>query len=247
MLPVTAKTSASKDLKAVITAISTLVEEATFVANSDGITFRGMDPSHVALVDIVWPHAAFKEYKCEKEVKFGIRIDEMAKVVKRADKKDDMEIKIDDNQLLLAVGRGKKYTLRLIEPLASETPLPKIPYDTKISMPTAGFSRIVGDVHVVADYLTITAEGSKASFSGKGDAGEVVIDVDADNTVDVSTVNPGSGTYSLEYLSPIIKAIDAAIETITCEFSDAKPLRVEFPFAETGRIHFYLAPRVAAK
>ena len=243
-MPVIAKTNGSEDLKAVITAISTLVEEATFVANSDGITFRGMDPSHVALVDVVWPRAAFEKYECEKEVRFGVRIDELAKVVKRADKKDDMEIRIDDNQLLLTVGRSKKYTLRLIEPLASETPLPKIPYDTKISMPTAKFGGIIGDVGVVADYLTINAEGSKASFSGKGDSGEVVIDVDADEMVDMSTVNPGSGTYSLEYLSPTIKAVGMTVKNVICEFSGSKPLRVEFPFTETGRIHFYLAPRV---
>ena len=41
-----AKTSGSDDLKAIISAISTLVEEATFVATAEGITFRGMDPSH---------------------------------------------------------------------------------------------------------------------------------------------------------------------------------------------------------
>ena len=50
-----AKTSGSDDLKAIISAISTLVEEATFVATAEGITFRGMDPSHVALIDISWP------------------------------------------------------------------------------------------------------------------------------------------------------------------------------------------------
>ena len=53
-----AKTSGSDDLKAIISAISTLVEEATFVANAEGITFRGMDPSHVALIDISWPSMA---------------------------------------------------------------------------------------------------------------------------------------------------------------------------------------------
>ncbi|MCH7649413.1 MAG: DNA polymerase sliding clamp, partial [Thaumarchaeota archaeon] len=49
-----AKTSGSDDLKAIISAISTLVEEATFVATAEGITFRGTDPSHVALIDISW-------------------------------------------------------------------------------------------------------------------------------------------------------------------------------------------------
>ena len=43
-----AKTSGSEEWKAVISAVSTLVEEATFEATVEGISFRGMDPSHVA-------------------------------------------------------------------------------------------------------------------------------------------------------------------------------------------------------
>jgi len=54
-----AKTNGSDDLKAIISAISTLVEEATFVANAEGITFRGMDPSHVAPNLISLSHSNF--------------------------------------------------------------------------------------------------------------------------------------------------------------------------------------------
>jgi len=34
--------------KAILNAIGSMVEEAMFIVNDDGITFRGMDPSHVA-------------------------------------------------------------------------------------------------------------------------------------------------------------------------------------------------------
>jgi len=54
-LEFSAKTSTSDEWKAIISAISTLVEEATFEATVEGISFRGMDPSHVALIDISWP------------------------------------------------------------------------------------------------------------------------------------------------------------------------------------------------
>ena len=52
------------------------------------------------------------------------------------------------------------------------------------------------------------------------------------------------GTYSLEYLNPVVKAVGTSVGSITCEFSSAKPLRIEFKVANIGRIHFYLAPRV---
>ncbi len=168
-----AKTNGSDDLKAIISAISTLVEEATFVANAEGITFRGMDPSHVALIDISWPNSAFEKYECDSEIKFGVRIDEFSKLIKRADKKDGIEISLtEDNLLLVSIGKNKKYKMRLIESSASDTPLPKIPYDVKIGLTTNGFDRILGDVQVVSDYLTIKTNESIAEFSGKGDSGE---------------------------------------------------------------------------
>ena len=242
-----AKTSGSDDLKAIISAISTLVEEATFVASSEGITFRGMDPSHVALIDISWPNSAFEKFVCDSDIKFGVRIDEFSKLIKRAEKKDSIEISIsDENMLLVTVGKNKKYKMRLIESSATDTPLPKIPYDSKIVLSISKFDKILGDVQVVSDYLTIHASESKSEFSGKGDSGEVVIDLgNDDEEIELISSNGDSeGTYSLEYLNPVVKAVGTTAGQITCEFSTAKPLRIEFKVANIGRIHFYLAPRV---
>ncbi len=242
-----AKTSGSDDLKAIISAISTLVEEATFVANAEGITFRGMDPSHVALIDISWPNSAFEKYECDSDIKFGVRIDEFSKLIKRADKKDSIEISIsEDNMLLVTIGKNKKYKMRLIESSATDTPLPKIPYDAKIELSTTAFDKILGDVQVVSDYLTIQASEPASEFSGKGDSGEVVINLEKDNKdiQDLTVKEDSTGTYSLEYLNPVVKAVGTTAGTITCEFSSAKPLRIEFKVANIGRIHFYLAPRV---
>ncbi|HET6517568.1 MAG TPA: proliferating cell nuclear antigen (pcna) [Nitrosopumilaceae archaeon] len=241
-----AKTSGSDDLKAIISAISTLVEEATFVASAEGITFRGMDPSHVALIDISWPNSAFEKYECDSEKKFGVRIDEFSKLIKRADKKDSIEIGTSENELLVTIGKNKKYKIRLIDSSAGETPLPKIPYDAKIELNSTAFDKILGDVQVVSDYLTITASESNAEFSGKGDSGEVVIELEKnkDDIQDLSVKTESTGTYSLEYLTPVVKAVGTTAGTVTCEYSSAKPLRIEFKVANIGRIHFYLAPRV---
>ena len=242
-----AKTSGSDEWKAVISAVSTLVEEATFEATVEGISFRGMDPSHVALIDINWPNSAFEKFDCDSDIKFGVRIDEFSKLIKRADKRNSIEINIsEDNMLLVTIGKNKKYKMRLIESSASDTPLPKIPYDSKITLPASTFDKILGDVQVVSDYLTINSSKSQAEFSGKGDSGEVniVLGKNKEELTELEVKADSSGTYSLEYLNPIVKAVGATVEEITSEFSTAKPLRIEFKVANLGRIHFYLAPMV---
>ena len=136
--------------------------------------------------------------------------------------------------------------MRLIESSASDTPLPKIPYDTKLSLTSSSFDKVLGDVQVVSDYLTVDATELQAEFSGKGDSGEVniVLEKSKDELTELDVKADSSGTYSLEYLNPIVKAVGSSVETITCEFSSSKPLRIEFKVANIGRIHFYLAPRV---
>ena len=243
-----ASTVGSEDLKAIISAVSTLVEEATFVASSEGITFRGMDPSHVALIDITWPNSAFEKYECDSEVKFGVKIDELGKLIKRAGKKDPIDIAVsaDGKQLLVTISGTKKYKIRLIEQSVTDTPLPKISYEAKIAMSVPAFDRILGDIDVVSDYLTIVTKGSKAKFSGKGEAGEASLEVgkDDEDVAEISAGEESTATYSLEYLNPITKAIGATASDILCEYSGAKPLRMEFKVSNIGRIHFYLAPRV---
>ena len=103
-----AKTSSSNEWKAVISAITTLVEEATFEATVEDISFRGMDPSHVALIDISWPNSAFEKYNCDSDIKFGVRVDEFSKIIKRAEKNESIEINIsDDNMLDILIGKNK--------------------------------------------------------------------------------------------------------------------------------------------
>ncbi|MCS5528582.1 MAG: DNA polymerase sliding clamp, partial [Nitrosopumilus sp.] len=122
------------------------------------------------------------------------------------------------------------------------------PYDSKIILTSSKFDKILGDVQVVSDYLTISTSDSKGDFSGKGDSGEVIIDLDTDTDTEdieeISSKTDSIGTYSLEYLNPVVKAVGSNAGFITCEFSSAKPLRIEFKVANIGRIHFYLAPRV---
>ena len=243
-----AKTTGSDDLKAVVGAIATLLEEATFAATAEGITFKGMDPSHVALIDVSWPNSAFASYRCDSEVKFGVRIDELSKLIRRAAKTDDITMSIaEDNQpLQLAIGSNKRYKMRLIESSATDTPLPKIGFDASVKMSSAALDKALGDVQAVSEYVTMSATTEGVTFSGKGDVGEGSTDVSGEDESirELTADGKSDGTYSLEYLVPVVRAAGSASGDITCEFSTAKPLRAGFTIAGMGYIHFYLAPRI---
>ncbi len=244
-----ARTKSPDEWKAVASAISTLVDEATFEAAAEGISFRGMDPSHIALIDIYWPNSAFEKYECDSVVKFGIRVDEFSKLVKRADKKDAIEIGLgEDSTLHVRMSNGYKrdYKTRLIESSASSTPLPKLNFNSKVVLSAMAFDKILSDVQVVSEYISIESKSGRVGFAGRGDSGEADVSLEAGNEglEELMVKEESKATYSLDYLSKITKAVVPMGGSVTAEYSSKMPLRLEFKIANVGRIHFYLAPRV---
>ena len=233
----------------VTSAISTLVDEATFEANVEGLLFRGMDPSHVALIDIHWPNSAFQKFHCNDSIKFGVRIDEFSKLIRRGDKKDAVEVTIGENSTLLIRiknGYNREYKMRLIESSTGSTPLPKLNFNSRVVLNSSTLDRVFSDIQVVSEYITLGSEQTKIIFTGKGDSGEanITLDQSSEGLEDIAVKENSNATYSLDYLSRMIKAIGSTGGSVIAEYSTKMPLRLEFRVANIGRIHFYLAPRV---
>lgn len=247
-----AKTATAQEWRAVAAAVKTLVEEATFDANSEGITFRAMDPSHVALVDLVWPVAAWANYECDKPFKFSVRVEDLVKLVGRADTKDAVEISsAEDDSIAVRFSNGYKreFNIHLIESTAASAPLPKLEFDTKATVTKSILDRVLGDVSVVSDQVTILATKDKLTFSGKSDVGKAEISL-AKNDADVlefTSTAESKATYSIDYISGILKALGGVADTVQLEYSTKKPLRLELKLNDQGaKMFYFLAPRVSS-
>mgnify|MGYP003879958817 FL=1 len=278
------KSKSAYEWRTIMQAISTIVDEAVFNATSEGIMFRAMDPSHVALIDIIWSSAAFEYYRCDGELIFAVRVDELLKLLKRADKDESVEVSITNNNNVIKQGedderegkesssvessasastlslkftkenskKSRHYRLRLLEigssASATVTPLPKLNFTTKITMSLNALIDTLKDIEVISDQVTIYSNGSIVQFEGKGDTGEVkvVFEHGGDEVREIvmqEGVSESRATYSIEYLSSMVNAIDDA-ESVAIEYSSKIPLRLEFRLPFMCKIHYYLAPRV---
>ena len=235
--------SSPDEIKAVISMVSTVVEEAVFQCTSEGITFRGMDPSHVALIDISLPSGLFEDYECPEDVQLGIRIDEFGKLIKRADKKDSVVIAIVDNQLKVTISgkKTKTYTMKLLADLGLEQKVPNIPYSTSFDIAVGDLDQLTGDVEVIADYMFIETENGEIIFGGKGESGDVRAEAEIEN---FNSEEDGRAEYSLEYMRPAIKALGTTVSLANIFFSNNKPVKMIFKLGGVGSITYYLAPRI---
>ncbi len=246
-----AKTNSSSEWKAVAAAVKTLVEEATFEASGEGLSFRAMDPSHVALVDLSWPVVAFEKYECDKPFKFSLRVEDLVKLIGRSETKDSVEITStaeDSIMMRLVNGYKREFTVHLLESTSGAAPLPKLEFDVKATLTKTIFEKVLSDISVVADQVTIQASKEKLSFSGKSDIGQASIQLEKNDAdvLDLQVGAEGKATYSIDYLISITKAMGGVSDTLLAEFSTKKPIRLEFKLNEQGaRAHYFLAPRVS--
>jgi proliferating cell nuclear antigen len=234
-------------LRAVVEAIKPIVDEAVFTATSEGITFRAMDASHVSLLDISWKRDGFIEYECnEGEITFGVRIDELLKLLRRIDKEQQVEISISDGEMLITASEGKKtrnYKLKLLDASKSETPVPKLSFNTRVTMLYDALVDALKDIDVITNVVEIYTNEVMIKFYGKGDAGdaEVVYWKDENTSIEMFNVKESKTAYSLEYLLQMLNAVDA--DNVILEYSSKMPLRLQFLLPFRCDMQYYLAPR----
>jgi proliferating cell nuclear antigen len=244
------KVSDAKLLRDMATAISILVDEATFKIEPDGMKLRAMDPSRVAMIDFEWPKSIFQEYEATEPSKMCLNISELLKLLKRAGKDESVELSLDDKTgklLVTIMGKyARKFTMSMLEPSEEEVPTPKISFNVKAKTTTQGLSQAIEDAQLVSDHVKIEAEPDKMTLSASGDimGATITLQKGSDALLDLEVKENAKATFSLSYLSEIIKAAAATSEIATLEFSTDMPVRIDFQQTKEGKLTFFLAPRI---
>lgn len=244
-----AVSQSAEEWRSVSQAISTLIEEASFEATPEGLNLRAMDPSHIALVDLRWPGAAFEKYSCDQSHTLTVRVEDLLKVMRRAEGNDKVEVRLGEENMLefkLYDGYAREFEVHLVETQYAQSPLPKVPINISVKLTTKVLRKILSDIQTISDHISIKAESDKLVFTGKSEVGRASVTLTKDNSdvLELNVKEPGESTYSIEYLINFAKAISNA-DTVTVSFSAKMPIKLEFPLSQQGAaINFYLAPRV---
>ncbi|MHA1409188.1 MAG: proliferating cell nuclear antigen (pcna) [Candidatus Odinarchaeia archaeon] len=237
----------------IIEALSSLVDEGNFIVKPEGISMKAMDPSHIAMVDFELPKDAFKQYECADEVKVGLNLDEMVKIMRRAGADDALELSVEPNSNRLNIkfiGKAlRRFGLSLIDIQNEELPTPNIQFKTRVKLTTDALRQAIDDALIVSDHIKFIAEDENLILKATGDTGEVEIKLNAKEDgaiLEFDKEEDSTATYALDYLSDIMKG-GAASNIVEIKFSTNMPINVNFPLLDSGRITYYLAPRVEAE
>ena len=245
-----AKMADAKLLKDMMGAISILVDEATFDLTPEGIKLRAMDPSRVAMVDFEWPKAVFDEYLCDENMKMCINISEMLKLLRRTGKDESVELSLDykTGKLKIAIKGtySRTFNMPTLEAMDEEVPTPKVTFNVSAKTTTQGLREAIEDASLVSDHVRIEANDDKMTMNASGDimGANIEFTKGDDVLLEMTAKEASKATFSLSYLSEIVKASVPTSEIVMIEFSTDMPIKLDFQQEKDGKLKFFLAPRI---
>ena len=219
-----------------------VVENPTIQLDPEGLIFRSMDRSHVALIDIRIENSNFQQWSITKEIKFSFDVKTLLKIVSSLNKKLSVNLEILPEEIKIGNSEGTT-NFKISEGGANDCPIPKIPYDSKIESSAGNFKTVLKGISALSDYVTLETSVNNCLISGKGDQGSTSSQLYQKNGFSSESRNDSLSTYSLEYITPFLKAMQKD-QKLIIEYSTIKPCRISAKIGISGSIHFYLAPRV---
>ena len=201
------------------------------------------------MVDAELPSGFFDGgYTCTSPKNLTVNLTELLKLLKRAGKEESVELSIDEKTCRLLITIQGKYTRNFNMPTSGasdeEVPTPKIRFNVKAKTTTSGLSQAIEDAQLVSDHVIIEAEPEKMTLSASGDlmGANITLVKGSDTLLDLDVKENAKATFSLSYLSEIIKAASATSDIAILEFSTDMPVKIDFQQTKEGKLTFFLAP-----
>jgi len=233
--------------KYVIAGISKVVKETVATVNEEGFRIKTMDESKVVLIDFFLPASSFEEFEVEEERKFGVNMEDLAKIMRRATKDDKLNIEVGESSYsIIFEGHGRrKFTLPQLEIYEEEIPEVELDLPAKVEITSDSYRELVKDLEPVADTVTFYAEPGRFRVEATSDLGyaEVIITEDSGVLLNYEIDEPARSSYGLEYLS-YVSSVSQVADKVSLELGNDMPLRASFDIAEGGSLVYLVAPRL---
>ena len=232
-------------LKQYLDVISILQEETLLHFKPDGMECSVVDPSHVAMVHAELRKEAFDKYE-SSDITVGLDLGKLVDFMKIVKSTDQMEMEMDEgeNMLILRAGTITRSMSLIDVTTLQETKLPQLTHIARVSVKTSELDRGIKAAEKLTEQITLILNKDGFEMNGKSDREKVNLKIPKDRLEEFDCNEDIKSTYSLEFLSRMIKVASAS-EMISMLLNKNYPLQMEFDIAGgSGRTVYLLAPRM---
>jgi len=232
-------------LKEVVNVVSTLVDEAKFSMNNDGLSLKAVDPAHVAMVDLSLQKDAFDEFKAD-ESEIGIDIDKLGQFLRLAKAGDAVDLKHDEEKNRLNIVAGDlTRRMSLIDTTGMSDPkVPSLNLPATVTVRADDLMQGIRASETVSDHIALTASEDGFEMTCEGDMDQVHWKKAKKDLEALEAPGKVRSLFPLEYFSNMLKAVTPG-SSVTMHLGNDYPVRMEFKIAGgKGDVRYLLAPRI---
>jgi proliferating cell nuclear antigen len=243
LLNITAK---QDTMRTIVDILTVLVEEAKFNFTEGHLEVRSVDPSHVAMIRMEVDAAAFEAWESD-ECSVGFELTKIRDLIGLAGAEDLIEIQFDENdgRVNIQVGEINRVIRPLDRAAMIEPRVPEVPLTSRAKLSGVKFSRALRAAKQVGDLVTLSLNSQSFSVNVSGDTDSVNVTYEAGEMEELVCDGPVRSQYSLGYLQPLARKLENIVDSVTINFGENYPLKLEFEFAGgSGRCVYFLAPRI---
>ncbi len=238
-----------KNLKEIADLLNTVVTEAKFKIDNNGISVIAVDPAHVAMISISVPKEVFTEFQVENEEEIALDVERLKSVIRLANSNDQVSLAKEKEKLKFEINNIVK-SISLLDNSTVTTPrIPQINSEFFVVLGKTELERGLKAAEDVSDSIrfSLSSEDFRARSMSDSEESEMVLTKDMIKELQCQT--PIKSSYPLEYLLKLVKSLTSSDE-LKLSFKDDYPLTIEFNFGQSKtspnaiKGSFLLAPRM---
>ncbi|MDH4123201.1 MAG: proliferating cell nuclear antigen (pcna) [Thermoplasmata archaeon] len=232
-------------LKELVTIVSTLVDEAKFTIDKEGISLRAVDPAHVAMVDLKLSKDAFDSYEAE-DTELGIDVAKLDQFLRLAKAGEPIDLIHDEEKrrLNVTVGNTTKKMSLIDTTGMSEPKVPNLSLPAKVSLKIEEISQGIKASESVSDHIALTATADFFEIICEGDTDQVQMKLSKDQLIALDCEDKVKSLFPLEYFSNMMRAVPPQSK-LDMFLGNDYPVKIEFNISgEKGNVTYLLAPRI---
>ncbi|AKG38875.1 MAG: proliferating cell nuclear antigen (pcna) [Infirmifilum sp.] len=238
----------AREWRYILESLSTIVDEANFLASPDGLRLRALDPGRVAMVDLFMPAGLFEEYSVDSETKIGVVLDDINKVLKRAKSDDKLVFEVGEGRLTIILqGRAeRRFRFPLLDIAGQELPSPKLNFTVAAKMLSDTFRDALKDASLVSEAVKLKAEDESLHLSARSDRGEIEtkFTIESGSLLEIDVKEPSEASYGIDFLDKIVSKAYRVSDIMALRFATNMPIEMSFDIAGGGTLKYLLAPRM---
>ncbi|MFX0031912.1 MAG: proliferating cell nuclear antigen (pcna) [Candidatus Hodarchaeota archaeon] len=249
----------SRILRGIIETFASFSDESEFKVSSKDFEITSYDESMVSLIKFTMDKDKFDDYKCAKEHKISLNIDDLDKILKRSTIDDSIELEFQETDQKIKIKMKNKsskrirtFSLSVLGTTKEEVSIDKlqqIEYLATWAMTPPDFSPdllvdAIKDAEIYSDILNIKVdENSGLTFNSSGQIGEMEYNIELDDLPEKKIKETEIGAYSISFLKKILK-LASITEKLDIFLKTDYPLKMIFNILNGGILYYFLAPRV---